>query len=166
MNKIINEMLQNFEVKTPSLQNQHDRISFIGVLPIQANANYNKATKKDPETYWAQLLVNFSSAYQRIDEAGQISDDNKSLKTLVVSFPKKYLDDNQISISQFTDFFEREYVAKKFLVLPVTEEKQAFQSQGSGDNIKKIPIKNQTKVSIDPNFDLKAFMVSHKENKK
>jgi len=46
MNKIITNMLQDFEVKTPSLQNQHDRISFIGVLPIQANANYNKADKK------------------------------------------------------------------------------------------------------------------------
>jgi hypothetical protein len=162
MSKFITNIVDQFEVKTPSLQNQHDRISFIGVLPIQANANYNKADKNNPESYWAQLLVNFSSAYQRIDESGVVSDDNKSLKTLVISFPKKYLDDNQISISQFTIFFEREYVAKKFLILPVTEEKQAFQVQGD----KKIPIKNQTKVSIDSNFDLKAFIDSHKEVKK
>ena len=166
MSKFITNIVDQFESKTPSLQNQHDRITFIGFLPIQANANYNKADKKNPESYWAQLLVNFSSSYQRIDESGQVSDDNKSLKTLVISFPKKYLDNNNISISQFTEFFEREYVARKFLVLPVTEEKPAFQIQGSGDNAKKIPIKNQTKAEIDPSFDLKVFMDSHKEIKK
>jgi len=162
MSKFITDMIQNFETETPNLQNQHNRISFIGVLPIQANANYNKANKDKPESYWAQLLVNFSSKYQRIDETGQVSDDNKSLKTLVISFPRKYLDDNNITTTIFTDFFEKEYVAKRFLILPVTEEKQAYQTQGE----KKIPIKNQTKVEIDPNFDLRAFMASHKENKK
>ena len=162
MSKFITDMIQNFETETPNLQNQHNRISFIGVLPIQANANYNKADKNNPENYWAQLLVNFSSKYQRIDETGQVSDDNKSLKTLVISFPRKYLDDNNITTTIFTDFFEKEYVAKKFLILPVTEEKQAYQNQGD----KRIPIKNQTKVEIDPNFDLRAFMASHKENKK
>ena len=162
MSKFITNIVEQFEVETPSLQNQHNRISLIGVLPIQANANYNKADKNNPESYWAQLLVNFSSTYQRIDETGQVSDDNKSLKTLVISFPRKFLDANQVSTSQFTEFFEKEYVAKKFLILPVTEEKQAFQVQGD----KKIPIKNQTKVEIDSNFDLKLFMSSHKEIKK
>ncbi len=162
MSKFITTIVDQFESETPSLQNQHNRISLIGVLPIQANANYNKADKNNPESYWAQLLVNFSSKYQRIDESGQVTDDNKSLKTLVISFPKKFLDNNQISTSQFTEFFEREYVARKFVMLPVTEEKQAFQVQGD----KKIPIKNQTKVEIDPSFDLKAFMESHKESKK
>ena len=159
MNKIINETIQNFESEIPNLQNQHNRVSFIGVLPIQANANYNKADNKNPESYWAQLLVNFSSKYQRIDETGQISDDNKSLKTLVISFPRKYLDDNQITTSIFTNFFEREYVGKRFLILPVTEEKQSFQNQGD----KRVPIKNQTKVEIDPSFDIRAFMDSHKK---
>lgn len=159
MNKIITTTIQDLEAKVPTLQNQHDRTSFIAVLPIQANANYTKPDKDNLETYWAQLLVNFSSDYQRTDELGQVTDDNKSLKTLVISFPKAFLDKNQVSISEFTSFFEAHYIAKKFLFIPVSEEKQSFQYQ----NGKSIPIKNQTKVTIDSNFDFRAFISSHKK---
>jgi hypothetical protein len=162
MSKFITDIIGKFELETPSLQNQHKRMSFIGVLPIQANSNYSQKNKDGVEQYWAQLLVNFSSAYNRTDESGQIHEDNKSLKTLVISFPMSYLSKQNISTHQFKDFFDTHYICKKFLILPVSEEKQAFQVQGD----KKIPIKNQTKVEIDPSFDLKAFMDSHKEIKK
>ena len=162
MSKVINTILDQFESEVPNLQNQHKRLSFIGVLPIQANSNYTQKNKDGVEQYWAQLLVNFTSAYNRTDEAGQIHDDNKSLKTLVISFPMSYLNKQNISTLQFKDFFDANYVCKKFLVLPVTEEKQAFQQQGD----KKIPIKNQTKVEINPDFDLKGFIESHKDIKK
>lgn len=162
MSKVINTILDQFESEVPNLQNQHKRMSLIGVLPIQANSNYTQKNKDGVEQYWAQLLVNFSSSYNRTDEAGQVHDDNKSLKTLVISFPMSYLTQQNISTHQFKDFFDNNYVCKKFLVLPVTEEKQAFQQQGD----KRIPIKNQTKVEIDPTFDLKGFINSHNEVKK
>lgn len=162
MSKVINTILEQFESEVPTLQNQHNRISLIGVFPIQANSNYNQKNKDGKEEYWAQLLVNFSSSYNRTDEAGQIHDDNKSLKTLVISFPMYYLEKQKVSTLQFKNFFDENYVCKKFLVLPVTEEKQAYQRQGD----KNIPIKNQTKVQIDPNFDFRSFIDSHKEIKK
>lgn len=165
MSKVITEMLSTFEGETPNLQNQHKRISFIGVLPIQANSSYTLKDEKGNEAYWAQLLVNFSSGYNRTDEMGEVHDDNKSLKTLVISFPMSYLKNQGVNTHEFKTFFDSNYICKKFLILPVTEEKQAYQSQGSGDNRKMIPIKNQTKVNIDENFDLKAFIDSHKSAK-
>ena len=100
--------------------------------------------------------------YPRVDETGQTTEDNKSLKTLVIKFSQKYLDNNQITTASFIEFFEREYVAKKFLILPVTEEKPEFQNADKkGDE--KVLLRNKTKVEIDPSFNLKAFMDSHKK---
>lgn len=159
MNKIISDIIQSFESEVPNLQNQHNRLSLIGFLPIQANANYSKSDDKSSEFCWAQLLVSFMTKYPRVDETGQTTEDNKSLKTLVIKFPPKYLSDNNITVSMFTEFFEREYVGKKFLILPVTEEKQAFHTYGK----QQVPTKNKTEVEIDPEFNLKAFMDSHKK---
>jgi len=140
---------------TPTLQNQHSRISFIGFLPIQANSNFDK-DKDGNTTFWAQLLCNYSSSYNRTDENGEIHNDNKTLKTLVVKFPMSYLKKYSITTQQFKNFFEEEYVAKKFIILPVSEEKQSFQFVKDA----RVAIKNQTEVVIDENFNLADLIKS------
>jgi len=155
MSKFINELANNFESVTPTLQNQHSRISFIGFLPIQANSNFDK-DKDGNTTFWAQLLCNYSSSYNRTDENGEIHNDNKTLKTLVVKFPMSYLKKYSITTQQFKNFFEEEYVAKKFIILPVSEEKQSFQFVKDA----RVAIKNQTEVVIDENFNLADLIKS------
>jgi len=155
MSKFIIDAINSFQAEVPTLQNQHKRASFLGFLPIQANTNYQK-DKDGVEQYWAQLLCNFSSTYGRTDENGQTHDDNNSLKTLVVKFPMAYLKKYNITSSMFKNFFDANFVAKRFIILPVTEEKQSFQYVGD----KRVPIKNQTEVTILEDFDLKAFFAS------
>ena len=155
MSKLIIDSISKFQGEVPTLQNQHQRITFLGCLPIQANTNFEK-NKEGVETYWAQLLCNFSTSYNRTDEHGQTHDDNNVLKTLVVKFPMSYLKNNTITSSMFKNFFDANFVAKKFLILPVSEEKQSFQYVAD----KRVPIKNQTEVTISEDFDLKAFFAS------
>ena len=155
MSKVITDLLNNFESETPTLQNQHKRISLIGCLPLQANTNFEK-DKNGVESYWAQLLCNYTSSYNRTDETGQQHGDNASLKTLVIKFPMSTLKKYNISSQDFKSFFDKNFVAKKWLLLPVTEEKQSFQYV----NDKRVPIKNQTEVTIDDSFDLNHYFKS------
>jgi len=161
MPNFINELTSNFESVAPTLQNQHKRISFIGFLPIQANSNFNK-DKEGNTTFWAQLLCNFTSSYNRTDENGETFDDNKSLKTLVVKFPMSYLKKYSITTQQFKNFFDEEFVAKKFIILPVSEEKQSFHFVKDS----RIAIKNQTEVVIDVDFNLNDLIKSFVPTKK
>ena len=121
--------------------------------------NLQVALDKDKDgntTFWAQLLCNYSSSYNRTDENGEIHNDNKTLKTLVVKFPMSYLKKYSITTQQFKNFFEEEYVAKKFIILPVSEEKQSFQFVKDA----RVAIKNQTEVVIDENFNLADLIKS------
>jgi len=153
MSNIVSELIKNFESAVPSLQNQHTRMSLVGILPIQANTNFDK-DKNGKETFWAQLLCNFTASYSRTDENGQVHDDNASLKTFVVKFPMTYLKNEDVTTQEFKTYFDKNFVAKKFLFLPVGEEKQSFQYNAD----KRVPIKNQTEVTIDESFPLKSLI--------
>jgi len=166
MSKVIINLLEKFQAETPSLSNQHNRLSLIGVLPIQANSSFTKdqlntLTNEKKDIYWAQLLCNYSSSYNRTDENGQVHDDNASLKTLVIKFPMDYLKSQAVSTQQFKTFFDKNYVGKAWLILPVSEEK----GSSTWKDKKSVPIKNQTEVTIDSSFNLKEFMGLASEKK-
>jgi len=161
MSKVINELLDRFESQTPTLQNQFNRLSLIAVLAIQANTNFSK-DKDGVESYWAQLLCNYKSTYNRLNENGEQTDDNASLKTLVIKFPMSYLKKYNFTSNQFKNRFDANFVMKQWLILPVTEEKQSYQYL----NDKRMPIKNQTEVTIDPDFDLSKLFEDELKPKK
>jgi hypothetical protein len=135
-----------------SFENMHKRTSLIGILPIQANASSEK-DENGVERFWCHLVANYKSTYTRQDEHGELHDDNASLKTLLIKFPMDMLQKNQITSSQFKNFFDKEYCGKKFLFLPVSEEKQKFDTVGKN----RVPVKNVTECTIDPSFNLAEF---------
>jgi len=157
----ITNFLNSFQGQSATLQNQHERISLIGVLVQQCNVSYQK-DKDGVVRYWAQLLCNFKSSYSRTDEKGELHNDNSSIRTLVIKFPMSYLEKNKLSTNDLKSFFDEYFVQKKFLILPVTEEKQSYQFV----NDKRTPIKNQTEVIINQNFNLSSFIDEVKNDKK
>lgn len=157
----ISDFLNSFQNEEPTLLNQHKRISLIGALPQQCNVSFQK-DKDGVKRYWAQLLCNYKTAYSRQDESGELHNDNSSIKTLVIKFPMDYLQKHSLSTTDIKTFFDTHFVQKKFLVLPVTEEKQSFQFL----NDKRVPIKNQSEVNIDENFDLRSYINEINKSKK
>jgi len=157
----ITNLLNSFLNEQPTLQNQHKRISLIGALPQQCNVSYQK-DKEGVTRYWAQLLCNFKSSYNRVDEQGELHDDNSSIKTLVIKFPMDYLQKQKVSTNDFKSFFDEHFVQKHFIVLPIKEEKQSYQFVDD----KRTPIKNQSEALIDSDFDLNNFIAEFTKDKK
>lgn len=138
-----------------SFENMHKRTTLIGFLPLQANASFDK-DENGVERYWFQLLGNFKSSYNRTDENGEQHDDNASVKTLTVKFPMSYLAKHGVTSSQIKKYFDDNYVGKKFIFLPVTEEKQKFEFHDK----KRVPVKNVSECSIDDSFNLRDLLGS------
>lgn len=149
----ISKTITAFTKTTPSLDNMEDMISLKGFMPIQANTNIDDETK---HIAWAQLVVSYKNEYGRIDEkTGESIQDNATHKKLVIKFPKHYLENHGVNSNEFKQFFDEHFVKKARLVLPVSDERQSFD--------KKIPIKNQTEVTISNSFDLRGFIDSYKK---
>lgn len=145
-----------FSNVSPTLDNMEDMISFKGFLPIQCNTNIDEETK---EISWGQLVVSYKSDYTRLDDkTGEALHDNATHKKLIIKFPKAYLKANGVTANEFKHFFDDNFVKKARLILPTSDERPSF------DN--KVPMKNQTEVTISNSFDLRGFINSmkHKES--
>ena len=155
MSKILNSYVDSFESLPYSFENQKKRMSFVGFMPQQCNAN--SALDKDGiERTWFQVAGLYESSYDRKDENGELhSQDNSTIKTLIVKFKADHLKKYGVSTSMLKDFLTKNYVGKKMLVLPTTEEKQSTKKQG--DN-KVIPVLNQTECVVLEDFDLYLFI--------
>jgi hypothetical protein len=150
-NNPIIKAVEAFTKTPPTLDNMEDMISLKGFMPIQSNTNIDDETK---QISWAQLIVTFKNEYGRIDDiTGESIQDNATHKKLVIKFPKRYLENHSISANEFKSFFDNNFVKKSRLVLPVSDERQSF------DN--KLPIKNQSEVTIANSFDLRGFIDSY-----
>ena len=165
MSKAISQFVESFEALTFNFENQRKRISLVGFMPQQANTNSQK-DEQGVEQSWFQLVGIYEASYNRSDENGEVHNDNASIKTLVVKFKGTHLKKYSISTTQFKEFLDKEFVGKKMLVLPCSEEKVS--KKKVGDNY--LPIPNQTEVSVLEDFDLRKFMglsdISALENKK
>ena len=154
-NKTVIESLENFSKVTPTFDNMEELISIKGFFPIQSNTNVDEKTNT---IAWAQLVVSYKSSYGRVDDVtGEHISDNATHKKLVVKFPRKYLEINRITTNEFKSFFDTHFVKKSRLILPVTEEKQSFRD--------KLPILNQSEVTISDTFNLRSFIDSFKKAK-
>lgn len=155
MSNYISEFIARNEVITPNLENQHTRFTYITFLPIQLNSSFN-IDEKGVKTFWFQLVSNYKSSYQSIDENGEISDENAVIKTLTVKFPMEYITKQKLKISDLKTFFEKNFVNKKFLTLPVEEEMPVFELKNNIRNL----VKNHTQTNISEHFNLKEFIDS------
>jgi hypothetical protein len=136
----------------------HKRTSIIGVLPVQTNTNVNREKDENgvvKESIWFQVVANYKSSYSRTDENGEQHDDNATLKTIIVKFSSEHLRNFKVSTAQLKEFIDSNYTGKKFLFLPVSEEKQSF--TGSKP---RVPVKNQSECVVDSEFDLNEFLKS------
>ncbi|WP_458701398.1 hypothetical protein ACKGJI_04615 [Sulfurospirillum sp. 1307] len=149
---VITKHIENYENLVFSFENMHKRTSIIGVLPVQANTNFSK-DENGIESYWFQLVCNYKSTYSRTDEHGEQHDDNASLKTLIIKFSMDHLKKYNVKSSDLKKFFDDNYVGKKFLFLPVSEEKQSWTNTKP-----RTPIKNQSECVVSSDFDLNEFM--------
>ncbi|MBW6462524.1 MAG: hypothetical protein K0B07_05775 [DPANN group archaeon] len=144
--------IESFSKVSPTLDNMEDMISFKGFLPIQCNTNIDEETK---EISWGQLVVSYKSDYTRLDDkTGEALHDNATHKKLIIKFPKSFLKNNGVTANEFKRFFDDNFVKKARLILPVSDERPSF------DN--KIPMKNQSEVTISNAFDLRGFINSIK----
>lgn len=155
--------IESYEKLGFSFDNMHKRTSIIGVLPVQTNTNVNREKDENgvvKESIWFQVVANYKSSYSRTDENGEQHDDNATLKTIIVKFSSEHLRNFKVSTAQLKEFIDLNYTGKKFLFLPVSEEKQSFIVQGSKDNRLRVPVKNQSECVVDSEFDLNEFLKS------
>lgn len=145
---------------TFSFDNQYKRFSYITFFPIQANSS-NDTDEAGKKTFWFQLVATYKSTYQSINELGEISQDNATVKTLYVKFPMQYLLDQKLTADKVRKFFTDNFVGKKFMTLPVGEEMPVFEFKNNVRNI----VKNCSQVNIDENFDLQVFINEFEKSK-
>lgn len=165
MSKVINTMVDSIESLPFSFENQKKRFSFVGFMPQQANTNSQK-DKDGVEQSWFQIVGIYEASYGRSDENGELHNDNASIKTLVAKFRGDHLRKYGISTTQLKEFIDKEYIGKKMILLPCSEEKVS--KKKVGENY--LPLPNQTEVTVLDEFDLRKFIgfpdVSALENKK
>ncbi|MDD3324298.1 MAG: hypothetical protein PHN38_04150 [Sulfurospirillaceae bacterium] len=152
MSKYISAYVDFFENLPFGFENQKKRLSLVGFMPQQANTNSAK-DKDGVEQTWFQVVGIYDSSYSRSDENGEVHNDNASIKTLVVKVRGEHLRKSGISTSQFKDFLDKNYIGKKMIVLPCTEEKQSKKLIGD----KYVVLPHQTEVSVLEDFDLRKF---------
>jgi hypothetical protein len=145
-----------------SFENQFLRASFIAFMPNQSNASF--ATEEQMENNkgftYAQLKSTYKSSFNRVDDSGEVLNDNATTFNFKLKFPRTYLDKNGVTLSQFKTFFDENFVGKRMVFFPTLGETQS--SKGQGD--KRIVIPYHTESEIHPDFDLKAFMEVHKKD--
>ena len=165
MSKVINAMVDSIESLPFSFENQKKRFSFVGFMPQQANTNSQK-DKDGVEQSWFQIVGIYEASYGRSDENGELHNDNASIKTIVAKFRGDHLRKFGISTTQLKKFIDDEYIGKKMILLPCSEEKVS--KKKVGENY--LPLPNQTEVTVLDEFDLRKFIgfpdVSALENKK
>lgn len=165
MSKVITDFVESFSALSFNFENSKRRVSFVGFMPQQANTN-SQLDEKGVEQSWFQIVGIYESAYARSDENGEVHNDNASIKTLVVKFRGTHLRKYGISTTQLKEFIDAEYIGKKMIILPTSEEKVTKKKIGD----KYLPIPNQTEVTVLEDFDLRKFIglpdISALENKK
>ena len=82
-----------------------------------------KKDKDGVEQTWFQVVGIYETSYGRSDENGEMHNDNASIKTLVAKFKGDHLKKFGISTTQLKEFMDKEFVGKKMIVLPCSEEK-------------------------------------------
>ena len=152
MSKVINAMVDSIESLPFSFENQKKRFSFVGFMPQQANTNSQK-DKEGVEQSWFQIVGIYEASYGRSDENGELHNDNASIKTLVAKFRGDHLRKYGISTTQLKEFIDKEYIGKKMILLPCSEEKVS--KKKVGENY--LPLPNQTEVTVLEEFDLWKF---------
>lgn len=152
--------VDSFLQTPPTFENMTDLVSIKGGFPTQCNTNINEETK---QVAWGQLIFPYKSSYSRIDDrTGESIADNATQKTLVVKFPRILLEQNGVSSSEFKNFFDTYFVNKARLLLPVSDERDSYKSDGKT----RVKIPNQSEVTVSKDFDLRAFINSYKQDKK
>lgn len=152
MSKVINALVDSIESLPFSFENQKKRFSFVGFMPQQANTNSQK-DKDGIEQSWFQIVGIYEASYGRSDENGELHNDNASIKTLVAKFRGDHLRKFGISTTQLKEYIDKEYIGKKMILLPCSEEKVS--KKKVGDNY--LPLPNQTEVTVLEEFDLWKF---------
>ena len=153
MSKTINAYVDSFENLTFNFENQRKRISLVGFMPQQANSNDEKGEDGVLRS-WFQIVGIYESSYDRTDEKGEVhNNDNSSIKTLVVKFKGDHLKKHGVSTTMLREFLISNYIGKKMLVLPVSEEKQSKKKIGD----KYVPLPNQSECTVLEDFDLWKF---------
>lgn len=155
MSKEINSYVEAFEALNFDFENQKKRISLVGFMPQQANANDSKDDNGVLQS-WFQIHGIYESSFNRADENGEVHQDNNSIKTLVVKIKADHLRKCGVTTSILKDFLVKNYIGKKMLVLPCSEEKQS-KKELVKDSKKYLPLPNQTEVTVLDDFDLYKF---------
>lgn len=153
MSKIITDYVASFEALTFDFKNQRKRMTVLGFMPQQCNAN-SERDDEGIERSWFQVVGLYESSYDRKDENGQVFEgDNSTIKTLVAKFKSEHLRKYGVSTSMLKEYLEKEYIGKRMLILPCTEEKISRKTV----NKQSVLLPNQTEVTVLPDFDLWKF---------
>lgn len=158
MSKVINAYVDSFESKNFAFDTQKERMTILGFMPQQCNSNSAK-DEQGIERTWFQVVGIYESAYNRVDESGELhTNDNSTIKTIVVKFKGDHLKKYGVSTTMLKNFLDENYIGKKMLVLPTTEEKQSKKQlqNKEGKNIS-VPLPNQTECTVLDDFDLWKF---------
>ena len=154
MSNYISKFIAEKEAITPTLENQRDRFTYITFLPVKVNTSY---TDEDGvKRFWFQIVSSYTSNYQSINEDGEVSEDNATLKTLTVKFPMDYVKKHNLTATQLKKFFEDNFVNKKFITLPVSEESPVFEFKNNARSL----VKNHTQVTVSDSFNLEEYIKS------
>lgn len=143
-----------------SFENQFKRFSYLTFFPVQVNCGIAEIKDQEGNTNpraWFQFVSYYKSSFVSVDDNGVVGDNNASVKMLFVKISPAILNKSKFSGEYLRDFFNKHYVGKKFLTLPVCEEGPVFSM-----DIKtglKTPLKNQSQVLVDENFDLRSFVL-------
>lgn len=158
MSKAINSYVDSFESKLFSFDTQKQRMTIVGFMPQQANSNSAK-DEQGIERIWFQVVGIYESSYNRVDESGEVhTNDNSTIKTIVVKFKGDHLKKYGVSTSMLKNFIDENYVGKKMIVFPTSEEKQSKKTIENKEGKKfTVPLPNQTECEVLQDFDLWKF---------
>lgn len=148
-----------------NFENQYKRFSYITFFPMQVNTGVaditDSSTGVTTSRPWFQFVCNYKSNFMSVDDDGVIGEENATVKTLFVKVSSDILEKTQFRRQELRNFFNKYFVGKRFLTLPVTEETPVFAIGANG--IKTI-VKNQSQVNVYDGFDLKSFILEFEKS--
>ena len=153
MNKQVALYLNMFSGLKFDFENQRKRMTVIGFMPQQCNAN-SDTDEHGITRSWLQIVGLYSAEYDRKDENGQVFEgDNSTIKTLVVKFKEEHLKKFGVSTSVLKEYLEKNYIGKQMIILPCGEEKISRKMI----NKQSVLLPNQTELTVLSDFDLRLF---------
>lgn len=149
---MLKSMESFLDEKPFSPENYTEMLLAIKIMPKNANASLMTDELGKKSTFY-QLLAVFDQSYGTIDENGVIlDDDNATSNTVKVKFNSDNI--GHVTIQQFKDFFEKHYLNKKQIVLPLSSFKPSESSKKIGDKTVRTPLKGVYDAVVSKDFRL------------